>query len=164
MSRGIERLTEAHCFDFFDCGEPELDSWPQKHALEDQELGRSATHVWTDDGGEYVVGYFTLLPTITRAEDGGIFSIIKPNRYQAQEVPGVLIGKLALDRSLRGSGEGMNLLADALTIAVDAMMLIGGRHVLVDPMKDRDKLRAWYIGVGFREIEGSDRLYIDFRE
>ncbi|MCK0438605.1 hypothetical protein MUG78_03770 [Gordonia alkaliphila] len=164
MSYSPERLNENHSFDFFDSGEPDLDEWPQKHALQDQNDGKSATHVWTDDGGEYVVGYYTLLPTITRADDGRIFSILRPGKYQGREVAGVLIGKLALDQSLRGGGRGIDLLADAILTASEAMTLIGGRHVLIDPMRDRPRLREWYLEAGFKPIDGSDRLYLDIRD
>ncbi|GAB09802.1 putative acetyltransferase [Gordonia araii NBRC 100433] len=161
MTYSPVRLTSYHRFDFFDCGEPSLDTWPQKHALNDQLLGKSATHVWTDAGGELVVGYFTLLPTITRAvEDRSIFAKIRPKSYQGDELPGVLIGKFALDRSLRGEGLGIDLLADAIVTASEAMSLIGGAHVVVDPMKDRPALRRWYVDAGFGEIVGTDRLYL----
>ncbi|WP_367582152.1 hypothetical protein [Tsukamurella tyrosinosolvens] len=162
MGHTPQRLSDSHCFDYFECGEASLDSWAQKHALEDQGLGKSATHVWTDEGGSYVVGYYTLLPTVTRADDGW-FSAIKPKRYQGVEVPGVLLGKMALDRSLRGSDLGIDLLADAMLTASGAMDLIGGVHVVVDPMKDRPRLRAWYQDAGFEEIAGTDRLYLAIR-
>ena len=164
MNYTATRLTDQHSFDWFDCGEPHLDKWAQTQALKDQDCGRSATHVWTDDSDELVVGYFTLLPTITREDDSGIFSIIKPKSFQGKEVPGVLIGKFALDRSLRGLGLGVELLADALVVSGEAMDLIGGVHVVVDPMDGRDKLREWYTSQGFRAIEGTDRLYLSLRE
>lgn len=162
MSHTPEPLNETHNFDYFECGERELESWAQKHALKDHKDGRSATHVWTDNAGEYVVGYYTLLPTITRVDDG-IFARLKPSEYQGREVAGVLIGKLALDQSLQGEDRGIDLLGDAVLTATGAMDLIGGRHVLVDPMRDRPRLRAWYVDVGFKEIDGSDRLYLDIR-
>lgn len=162
MTHDLTRLTDEHSFDFFDCGEPSLDSWAQKHALEDQSLGKSATHVWTDEGGAYVVAYFTLLPTVTRADDG-LFAAIKPKRFQGPEIPGVLIGKLALDSSLRGGENGIDLLADAIITASDAMSLIGGVHIVVDPMSDRPRLREWYLDGGFQAIDGTNRLYLDIR-
>jgi hypothetical protein len=162
LSKDLTRLGDEHSFDFFDCGEASLDAWPQKHALEDQKLGKSATHVWTDDGGCYVTAYFTLLPTVTRATDG-LFSAIKPRRFQGPEVPGVLVGKLALDKSLQGSENGIDLLADAIIVASEAMSLIGGVHIVVDPMADRPKLREWYLEAGFQAIEGTDRLYLNIR-
>lgn len=162
MTYEPQRLSDAHSFDYFDSGEPSIDDWARTHAREDQRLGKSATHVWSDAGGSYLVGFFTLLPTVTRADDGW-FRAVKPKRYQGAEVPGVLLGKMALDRSLRGRNLGIDLLADAVLTASDAMDLIGGVHVVVDPMADRPNLRAWYRAAGFEEIAGTDRLYLAIR-
>lgn len=162
MTFEAQRLTPDHSFDFFDCGEQSLTEWPQRHALKDQEQGVSATHVWVDEGGCYVLGYFTLLPTITRVDDGA-FSALKPKRFQGKELPGVLIGKLGLDQSLRGSGHGLQLVAEAVVVAGEAMSLIGGMHVVVDPMSGRERLRQWYLDQGFGAIEGSDRLLLGIR-
>ncbi|MET9328712.1 hypothetical protein [Tsukamurella sp. NPDC003166] len=162
MTHEPQRLSEEHSFDFFECGEETLDAWARTHALIDQQQGKSATHVWTDEGGVYVVAYFTLLPTVTRADDGW-FAAIKPRRYQGRELPGVLLGKIALDSSLRGQGLGIDLLADAILTASDAMLLIGGIHVVIDPMPGRPGLRDWYRAAGFQEIDGTDRMYLTIR-
>jgi predicted GNAT family N-acyltransferase len=51
-------------------------------------------------------------------------------------IPGYLIGRLAIDTSLRGQGYGEQLLLDALGKAVAASEIGGGRLIVVDAMDD----------------------------
>lgn len=59
----------------------------------------------------------------------------------------MLIGRLALDRSLRGQKLGEVLLADALTRIVDATRTVGARFVVVDAL--HEKAAALYERLGF---------------
>jgi hypothetical protein len=61
-------LLDEHHTEFFSCGYDHLDRWLDRRALADQKLGKSASHVWIDDGGG-VLAYFTLLQTTIREED-----------------------------------------------------------------------------------------------
>jgi predicted N-acetyltransferase YhbS len=49
-------------------------------------------------------------------------------------VPGYLLARLALDRSLQGRGLGRQLLVDALETISQAAILSGSRVVAVDPV------------------------------
>ncbi|MGE2714342.1 hypothetical protein ACQI4L_09810 [Mycolicibacterium litorale] len=134
----------------------------QKQALADKNLGKSATHVWVDDE-DIVLGYFTLLQTTIRESDGSLLDLIRPSGWpRKHELPGILIGKLALDETLRGQGLGFDLLADAYITAYDAVMLIGGAVLVVDPMNP--KVADLYSDFGFSTVEGSDRMVLNFRE
>ena len=79
-------------------------------------------------------------------------------------MPGVLVGKLALDRHFRNQGLGIELLADAVVTAYEAVMLIGGVYLVVEPMVDRPALRAWYEGFGFKSFDGTQRMFLSFNE
>ena len=141
-----------------------MDKWLDEHALKDQNLGVSSTHVWADDGG-MVVGYYTLLPTILREDadtDRGLLKILKPPKFWSKEAYGVLIGKIALDRSLRGKDLGIDLFGEAFFMANEAALLIGGLHLVIEPMDNSPKLRAMYEGYGFETMEGTDRMYVTF--
>ncbi|WP_186245255.1 GNAT family N-acetyltransferase [Mycobacterium simulans] len=130
--------------------------------MADQKLGKSATHVWADDE-DIVFAYFTLLQTTIREADGSLFSRIRPPGFpRTHELPGILIGKLALDESYRGQGLGFDLLADAYFNAAEAVMLIGGAVLVVDPMNE--KIADFYSEFGFKSVEGSDRMVLNFRE
>lgn len=122
----------------------------------------SATHVWLDGG--CVVGYFTLLQTTIREGDGSrFFGWIRPKGFpRDQGLPGVLIGKLALDESLQGEGLGFDLLADAYYVACEAVTLIGGAVLVVDPADSR--AAKLYREFGFAELAGINRMALNFRE
>ncbi|MBF5002313.1 hypothetical protein IRT45_34920 [Nocardia sp. BSTN01] len=131
------------------------------HALRDQELGISATHVWVDQGGEMVIGYFTLTPTrVSETEGAPLWKRLKPKQFWASEVYGILIAKIALDQSLRGAGRSVDLFGDAIYLAIEAMRTIGGVYVVIDPMDNRPRLRSLYEGYGFETVEGTDRMYM----
>ncbi|KXP03502.1 N-acetyltransferase [Tsukamurella pseudospumae] len=157
----LERLTEEHHTSYFDCGVKSLDDWLASHALDEQDQGRSCTHVWADAGG-CVVAYFTLLPTTIVESDPGIMSILRPARFpRTSDLCGVLLGKLALDQSLRRQGRGNDLLAEAFVTAYEAVQLIGGVHLVTDP---RDEVRGFYLQFGFVELEGTKRMFLPMRE
>ena len=157
-------LLDSHYTNYFSCGHnDDLDRWLDRRALADQHLGKSATHVWVDGSG-CVVAYFTLLQTTIReSEDDSFFSRIRPKGFpRDRELPGILIGKLALDRSLQHQGLGMDLIADAYLTASEAVTLIGGVVLVVDPMNER--VAAVYREFGFANVDGSERMVLNFRE
>lgn len=156
-------LLEDHRTPYFSCRHARhLDKWLQTRALADKNLGKSATHVWVDDE-DIVLAYFTLLQTTIRESDGSFLDLIRPSGWpRKQELPGILIGKLALDQSLHGQDRGLELIADAYFNACEAVMLIGGAVLVVDPMNE--KVAELYREFGFSSVEGSDRLVLNFRE
>jgi predicted GNAT family N-acyltransferase len=159
-------LLDQHRTPYFLCRHaPHLDKWLQKRALADQHLGKSATHVWVDDE-DIVVAYFTLLQTTIREQDDAPFFLdrILPKGWPrtTHELPGILIGKLALDESLQGQELGLDLIADAYFVACEAVMLIGGAVLVVDPMNE--KVAGLYNEFGFNAVDGSDRMVLNFRE
>lgn len=155
-------LNENHRLDYLRCGQDHLDRWLARQARADHNLGKSATHVWADEE-DIVVAFFTLLQTTIRESDGSIFRLFRPAGFpRDHELPGILIGKLALDEGLQGRGHGLDLLADAYITAYDAVMLIGGAVLVVDPMNE--KVADFYREFGFSSVDGSDRMVLNFRE
>lgn len=122
-------LSRAHDLAAFDCGVDGLNAWLRDHAIRAQEADTARTYVWTDDGP--VVAYFSIAPTevvreeVTRGQSGG-YSVI----------PGYLLARLALDRSLRGQGLGTELLLDAVGRIMGAAEAGGGRLIVVDALDD----------------------------
>lgn len=156
-------LLDEHRTAYFSCRHaPHLDNWLQTQALSDRNLGMSSTHVWADDE-DIVVAYFTLLQTTIRETEESFLSRIRPKGWPRQrELPGILIGKLALDESLHGQDRGLDLIADAYFNACEAVTLIGGAVLVVDPMNI--KVAELYREFGFNSVEGSDRMVLNFRE
>lgn len=126
-------LNDHHGLAEFDSGEPSLDTWLKDHARRAAHQGtaRASTHVWTGGTTNNVLAFYSVAPTqvardvVSSAAAGG-------NRI----IPAYLVGRLALDRSLRGKKLGVQLLLDALEVIVTAASTSGGRLVVVDALNE----------------------------
>jgi hypothetical protein len=108
-------------------------------------MGTARTYVWAEDD-ETVVGYFSLCPhVVRRAEVPKKLSHGSPDA-----VPSILLARLALSSHLQGNGDrlGEGLLIDALSRAVDAADLVGGRLIVVDALDSEAK--SFYEHYDFR--------------
>lgn len=144
-------LDQAHDTRGFGCGEDSLDSWLAEHAHGEIRRGTARVWVWLDATGR-VVAYYSLSASKVSREDVPA----QIGRGGPREIPAVLVGRLALDRSLRGQNLGEVLLADALSRIVDATRTVAARLVVVDAL--HEKAAAFYERYGFRRIPDSLRL------
>lgn len=150
-----ESLTPFHNTDEFDCGVPVLNSWLWDQALVAQKHGTARTTVWKGVEGGRVVAYYSVAPTqIARAD------LTNPLVGGHSIVPGFILARLALDRSLHGQGYGSELLVDALETICSASDLAGGRVIVVDPIDAN--ARDFYLHLEFTPIERNqrERLYM----
>ncbi|MFF5230641.1 hypothetical protein [Dactylosporangium sp. NPDC000521] len=141
------RLRDHHKLDRFDCGEPALNAWLAEHAWRAQVAGTSRTYVWTPEGADDVVAYYSVAPTqveragLTGGQAGG-FTI----------VPAYLLTRFALDRSLQGQQLSDDLLLDAMEVITKAATAAGGRLIVVDAINSQ--VAAYYERRGFQPIKG----------
>jgi GNAT superfamily N-acetyltransferase len=142
-----ERLRSDHDVSRFSCGQHALDEWLKRYALNADRAGTGRTYVWTDQSGE-VVAYYTLAPHIVRRAQAPA----RVARGSPDAIPSILLGRLALHRSLQGHGWGGALLADALTVALEAIQKVGGRLITVDAIDRR--AAAFYQHFGFLPVPG----------
>lgn len=145
-------LTEDHDVSNFGSGNESLDRWLQRDAHRAHRAGISRTTVWTPVGDRTVVAYHAIAPT-------QVARIDLPSRSLSagySQVPGYLIGRLALDQTLHGQGLGTQLLLDALERIVEAADRAGGRVIVVDAIDD--DAHRFYSRHSFRAIEHSNRL------
>lgn len=152
MTYRSARLSVEHDLVSFDCGQADLTAWLREHALRAEQACVSATSVWTPGDEHRVVAYHSIAPTLVRRDS-------LPSRTMAagySEVPGFLLGRLALDRELHGRGLGSQLLLDALELIVDAGERSGGRVIIVDAVDDESV--AFYEHHDFVRIGDSRRL------
>ncbi|MEO6627847.1 MAG: GNAT family N-acetyltransferase, partial [Aquihabitans sp.] len=78
-------------------------------------------------------------------------------RGAPQQIPAILLAKLALHSSIQGRGLGAELLVEALNTIVTAARRAGGRVVLVDAINE--DARAFYEHHDFQPLPGqSQRL------
>ena len=126
-----EALGERHELDAFDSGAPDLDDWLKRFARQADANGQGRTYVW-HDGDLAVLAYFTLAPhVIQRAELPGPLA-----RGNLDQIPALLLARLAVDRRFQGQGLGSDLLIDALSRAVAASDQVGGRYIVFDAMDE----------------------------
>ena len=144
--RPVRRLERGDDLSTFDSGESALDNWLRTFALPDQRASVSATYVLLR--GERVVGFYTLAPSSIDPPE-------QPTRLTAglpseRAVPVILLARLAIDKSERGTGSGGDLFRDALLRSIASADSIGGRAVLVHAK--HEEAAAFYRRHGFEPL------------
>jgi GNAT superfamily N-acetyltransferase len=141
-------LDENHAVGEFDCGVADLNEWLAQQSVRAQRSDTARTYVWIGPDSKRAVAYFSITPTEVRRVDlsgsmaGGV-----------SVVPGYLLARLALDRSLHGTGLGAELLVNALSKIVTASSVGGGRIIVVDAIDDRAV--AFYEHHGFTQVKNN---------
>jgi len=92
-------------------------------------MGTARTFVWIDDEAK-VVAHFSLGPHEIRRDSVSQ----KLGRGSPAIIPSSLVARLALHRQHRGRGLGAQLLTDAVSRAVDAIRVAGGRFIVIDAL------------------------------
>lgn len=149
----VSRLAPSHQLGAFDCGEPSLNEWLTRTAPGVDAARVSAVYVLTASTSPEVLGYYAIAPTLVvrNALPGSV------GRGSPEQVPGWLLGRLALDKSLHGGQMGPHLLLDALETIVKLSRVGGGRVIVVDVM--HPGLIPYYSRYGFKPVrEGDLRL------
>lgn len=126
------RLGPTHDLSRFDCGNAALNDWLKNHALKSE--GQSArTYVACESN--IVIGYYCI--ATGSVERKALPSRLKRQQGLPNQIPVVIIGRLARDLTYRGTGLGLDLLQDALRRIVAASEIIGVRCVLVHAIDDQ---------------------------
>jgi GNAT superfamily N-acetyltransferase len=145
--RRPEPLGKQHRLDDFQCGEPALDEWLQRHARGAHASDTARVFVTTLDDGETVVGYYALAAAQVAPQDAAARAL--KGQPQARPVPAILLTRLAVDREHQGAGLGRSLLQDVLLRCVEAADAIGARVLLVHAKHGAAK--NWYMHYSFEE-------------
>ena len=128
-----EKLSPDHDISQFQSGEPPLDDWLRRRALQNEESGSSRTYVVCI--GKRGVAYYALAP-------GAVAHIDSPGRIRRNmpdPVPVMVIGRLAVDQTVQGQAIGPALLRDAVLRTVQAAEIAGIRAILVHAISERAK-------------------------
>jgi len=123
-------IDKKHQRDSFDCGYAILNDYLKKYARQNNNKGIAKTFVAIPASGSLNIdGYYTVSASVIEFE-----SLLES--YQkgmpAYPIPAMLIGRLAVNNSVKGQGLGGELLADAFYRAVRASQEIGMYAVRVD--------------------------------
>jgi len=136
-----EKLRRDHELSEFECGEPALDDWLRRRALQNEESGASRTYVVC--AGQYVVGYYALaVGAVAHVEAPG-----RVRRNMPDPVPVMIIGRLAVHKDFQGRKIGPGLLRDAVLRTLQAADIAGIRAILVHAISER--AREFYEDCGF---------------
>jgi GNAT superfamily N-acetyltransferase len=139
----IRKLDKIHTLADFDCGNPALNGFLVRHALQNQAMGGAQTYVGLSEEGA-VVGYYSLaVGSVAHAE--------APDRLvkglARHPVPVMILARLAASLAWRGKGIGAGLLRDALLRTEQAADIAGMRAMVVHA-KD-EPARQFYLHFGF---------------
>jgi GNAT superfamily N-acetyltransferase len=128
----------------FDCGQPTLNDYLKKYALQNMKKGYSMTFVVTVAESKEVVGYYCT--SASSIEFANLPESLKKGlpKYPA---PAMLIGQLAVDRKVQGQGLGETLLMHALSRAVRVSQEMAIFAVCVDALDLPS--RQFYLKYGF---------------
>ncbi len=156
----IRRLKKSHDRSAFDCGQSMRNEWLKDRASQFDRRDLSRTFVATRPYELAVVGYYAIsshrvvYETLPDAEAKGLPRL---------DVPVVLIGRLAVDRSEQGEGLGSLLLVDALRRSADISEQVGIRAVEVDAIDDA--AQCFYLKFGFRPlVDDPHHLFLPMHE
>ncbi len=141
----ISKLTAVHNKKHFSCGNLVLDNYLKTQAGQDIKKNVSVSYVLTMVNSADVIGYYTLSSIGIDVSELSDDIIKKLPKYPL--LPGVLIGRLAIDSNHQGKKIGAYLLIDALKRSLLMSEQIGINAVLVDA-KD-DNAATFYRHFGF---------------
>jgi GNAT superfamily N-acetyltransferase len=147
-------LAAEHLLAGFDCGRESLNVWLERHARQAAASGSARTYVIVDQQQERVVGYHALTAAAIERTNATQRIVRGMPQYP---IPVVLLARLAVDRTVVGSGLGAWLLRDAMLRTLAAAQTIGVRALLVHAIDD--EARRFYRRHGL-ESSPTDPLHL----
>lgn len=138
MISAPEPLHAGHILTPFCCGIDSMDHWLKQRAMKNQVTGASRTFVCCDDAK--VMAYYSLASSAVTTNTA-------PGRFR-RNMPApsvVVLGRLAVDKSLHGKGVGRATVRDAGLRVIQVAETIGIRGMLVHALSDeaRDFTCGW---------------------
>lgn len=157
MALLIEILEKKHNRNTFSCGQILLDNYIQKQASQDVKGNLSICYVLNNTDDNRVRGYYTLSSNaVNREEFPDVLAKKLPPGYR--DIPTALLGRLAIDNSLKRKGYGEILLFDALSRCMAVSEKVGTMAVVVDPIDEQAK--KFYKKYGFILLPTSGKMFV----
>ncbi|MDR3556532.1 MAG: GNAT family N-acetyltransferase [Syntrophobacteraceae bacterium] len=138
----IEKLQRTHAVEAFTCGQPGLDRFLIRHALQAQQMNSSQTYVGVSDAT--VVGYYTIVAGEVRHADAPERVVKGMPRHP---IPLLILARLAVHSEWQGRRIGAGLLLDGLGRVLQVADMVGVRALSVHA-KD-DSAAEFYRHFGF---------------
>lgn len=139
-----EPISKKHDRGAFDCGEPALNEFLQRHARRNHDLGGAKTFLAIADvDNSTILGFYSLSPA--SIEYARTPEVVRRGlgRY---DVPAFRLARLAVDRSVQGRGLGGQLLLAAGRRCLLAALEVGGVALLIDAKNE--EVASWYGSYG----------------
>jgi len=152
MTSPPEPLSNLHDLAAFSSGEPTLDRWLAVRALGNEASGATRTYVLARN--RRVLGFYALAAgsVAPAAVTGAV------RRNMPDPIPAIVLGRLAVDRSVQGLGHGAGLVRDALLRCLKASEQVGVRAVLVHAKNPG--LGSFYRALGFAASPADPDLHV----
>lgn len=146
MTLRFEPLSRRHDRAHFRCGEPSLDEFLARYALQNQKAGLTTTHVLIDEAmPRAILGYMSLSAAQVALEDLQEADRARLPRYP---VPALRLTRLAVAQDRQGRGYGELLLGEAVNRCCAMREHAGVRVLVVDAL--HECAAAFYERYGFR--------------
>jgi GNAT superfamily N-acetyltransferase len=140
----ITPLTGSHDRQGFDCGRPELNHWLRNVARQHQDKGLSRTFVASlEDRPAQICGYYAL--TLTEVDTQSLAA--ERRKKLPRMIPGVRLGRLAVDQRFQGKRLGELLLTASIDRVRQIMEHAGVVGLFVDAIDEKAAL--FYARYGF---------------
>ena len=151
-----ERLHAQHDVSQFGNGKhPSLDAWLKNRALASEGMCARTYVLCARDAPQRVVGYYAIS---TAMEQRISLPNAKIRRAMPDQVPLLLIGRLAVDRPYQGKGLGADLLFDGVRRCIGVSEIAGVRAIITHAVDD-DAVR-FYQHHGFLRCPLGDRVML----
>ena len=142
----------------FSCGERSLDNYIQANARKDVQANVAACSIIRPQAEVSVIaGYYTLNACSVALE--GISAKVAKTARNYAVIPGMLIGRLAVDQRFQGQKLGRVLLLDALKKVWSVHYQVGVKLAIVDAL--HEQAAQFYAKYGFEALHDQPlRLYL----
>ena len=151
-----EPIAKSHDRKNFDCGEAEMNTFLQRFARQGHEQNAVKTFcAVTDAQPDRILGFYSLTPASIE-HDAVPLSMTKG--LARHKVPGFLLARLAVDKSLAGRGLGGQLLLAAALRCIRVTQDVGGVLMIIDAKNDR--AAKWYASFGAEPLADQPRTLV----
>ena len=145
----VAPLSFEHTFGF-DCGDAVINRWFQKHAMSNESLGFTRTHVYLME--DKVLGFYTLSAGSVDVPPSELAAASAP-----EPIPAILLGRLAVAKEFQGLGLGKRLLLDAYKRSASFGSEVAAAVVFLHPKPGTEK---FYRTCGFKPFSESSAMFI----
>ena len=154
----IVELKKSHKRTAFDCGEPSLNDFLARFALQNQRNDNSRSFAAVNQDGD-IFGYYSLTVGQVSHEDA---PAEVSARQPAYPIPVAVLARLAVDQSKQGKGIGNLLMNDAMRRCLVISQQAGVRAVLVEAINDT--AIEFYTRFGFQQSPiNRSRLFLTLK-